>query len=256
MIDRFEIQIATSMPQNQAEIKIVADAAALAREAVEEFSRCAEAAVAAHGRFTVALSGGNTPRAVYTLLVAEKRDSLPWDKIFVFFGDERHVPPDDPDSNYRMANEALLSRVPIPAENVFRIQAELPAAVAAQKYENSLREFFKLQAGSWPHFDLVFLGLGDDGHTASLFPGSAALNENDRLVVANRVDKFAAYRITFTFPVLNHAAEALFLVSGAGKAAILREVLQSERAIYPAGLVRLEQGRILWIVDKEAAKLL
>lgn len=245
------------MQQNQAELKIAADAAALAREAAAEFSKCAEAAVAQRGRFSVALSGGNTPRAVNALLAEQYKNSLHWEKIFLFFGDERHVPPGHPDSNYRMANESLFSRVPLPPENVFRMQAELAADIAAQKYEDTLRKFFQLRPGSWPQFDLIFLGLGDDGHTASLFPGTAALEENARLVVANRVDKLKTDRITFTFPVLNHAREVLFLVSGAGKAPILREVLQPFNAAkYPVQTVRPEGGRLLWIVDQEAASLL
>jgi 6-phosphogluconolactonase len=245
------------MLQNQAELKIVADGAALAREAAAEFSRCAKAAIAQRGSFRVALSGGNTPRAVYALLAEEQKNSLPWEKIFFFFGDERHVPPAHPDSNYRMANESLFSRVPVPQKNVFRMQTELAADVAAQKYEDTLSNFFQLQAGSWPVFDLIFLGLGDDGHTASLFPGTAALNENTRLVVANPVEKLKTDRITFTFPVLNHAREVLFLVSGAGKAPVLREVLRpSNGAKYPSQMVHPEEGRLLWIADRDAARLL
>jgi 6-phosphogluconolactonase len=156
-----------------------------------------------------------------------------------------------------MANESLFSRVPVPPDNVFRIQGELAAGIAAQKYEDTLREFFQLPAGSWPQFDFIFLGLGDDGHTASLFPGTAALNESARLVVANPVEKLKTDRITFTFPVLNHAREVLFLVSGAGKAPILREVLRpSNGATYPAQRVHPKGGRLLWIADREAAGLL
>src|SRR5215472_17265050 len=186
-----------------AELKIVPDAAALSRAGMEEFARCALAAIAERGRFCVALSGGNTPRGVNAELAARCKDSLPWDKIFVFFGDERNVPPEDPESNYRMARESLLSKVPIPEENVHRILAELPAPAAAVQYEMDMRTFFRLPAGDWPRFDLIFLGLGDDGHTASLFPESAALNETTRLVVANWVDKLHSYRITFTYPLLN-----------------------------------------------------
>ncbi|HET7873723.1 MAG TPA: 6-phosphogluconolactonase, partial [Terriglobales bacterium] len=140
------------MLKDQAEIRVVLDAATLAREAAGEFSRCAQDAIATKGRFAVALSGGSTPRSVNSLLAAEYKDSLPWNKIFIFFGDERHVPPDDPDSNYRMADESLLSRVPLPRENAFRIQAELPAVVAAEKYEGTLRDFFVLKPGEWPRF--------------------------------------------------------------------------------------------------------
>ncbi|HKW75240.1 MAG TPA: 6-phosphogluconolactonase, partial [Terriglobales bacterium] len=163
----------TSHPQP--DLAILPDAAQLAEAAVNEFRAVAQAAIAQRGRLTVALSGGNTPRSVYSLLAQECRDSLEWKKIFIFFGDERHVPPDDAQSNYRMARESLLSRVPIPDQNVFRILAELPAEEAAKDYENNLRSFFQLAPGALPRFDLIFLGLGDDGHTASLFPGSAAL---------------------------------------------------------------------------------
>ena len=237
-------------------VTVVEDAGAVYRAAADEFDRCARAAIAQHGRFSVALSGGNTPRGVYSLLAQEHR-ALPWEKIFVFFGDERHVPPDDPESNYRMASESLLTKVPIPAANVYRVPAEMPADTAADQYERKLREFFQLQAGVWPRFDLIFLGIGEDGHTASLFPGSAALKETSRLVVANLVEKFAAYRVTFTYPVLNHAAEVMFLVSGAGKAQILREILNpSGQKTYPVLGVRPGNGKLIWLADKDAAKLL
>ncbi len=244
------------------EIKIVADNAALNLMAVQEFCRCVEAAIAARNRFCVALSGGNTPRAVYSLLAATQKTLLHWDKIHIFFGDERHVPPDHPDSNYRMANEALLSQVPLPQKNIYRVRAELDAKVAAQDYEDQLREFFqlqdiRLQNNDWPQFDLVLLGLGDDGHTASLFPGSMALQENTRMVVANWVKKFNEYRITFTFPVLNQAAEVMFLVSGESKSQILKDVLHpSGTNTYPAQNIQPEKGRLLWITDQPAARLL
>ncbi|HKF21017.1 MAG TPA: 6-phosphogluconolactonase [Candidatus Angelobacter sp.] len=239
------------------ELVIVNDAAALARAAAQEFCRCAADALAARGRFSVALSGGNTPRAVNSLLANEPKD-LPWSKIFIFFGDERHVPPDHPDSNYRMANETLLSRVPVPESNVFRVRAELDANAAADDYDRRLREFFGIQIGAWPRFDLILLGMGDDGHTASLFPGSAALQEQSRLAVANWVEKFQSYRITLTFPVLNHGAEDLFLVSGDSKSQVLREILgpAPKQAAYPAQMVRPQDGRLLWIADKAAAHLL
>src|SRR5947209_6796093 len=163
------------------EIKIAADNAALNLMAVQEFCRCAEAAIVARQRFCVALSGGNTPRSVYSLLAATQKDSLPWDKIYIFFGDERHVPPGHPDSNYRMANESLLSKVPIPAGNIHRIRTELDPESAASDYENQLRAQFGLSKNDLPRFDLILLGLGDDGHTASLFPGSTALEETSRL---------------------------------------------------------------------------
>src|ERR1700682_638514 len=236
-------------------IKIVPDAATLYRAAADEFRRCANESVRDHGRFYVALSGGSTPRGVYALLADDNNNpstQLPWDKVFIFFGDERHVPPDHPDSNYRMANESLLSKVPIPQQNVFRVFAELDANKAAQKYEDQLRSFFNLQLDEFPRFNLIMLGLGPDGHTASLFPGSKALEDNSHLVVANWVEKFQQYRITFTFPVLNHAAEVMFLVSGSDKSQMLREVLQSENEVYPAQRVRPKNGTVLWLVDQAA----
>jgi 6-phosphogluconolactonase len=250
------------MPQSakslsDTELVVVDEVAALARAAAQEFSRCATEAFTARGRFCVALSGGNTPRAVYSLLADQYRD-LGWDKVFIFFGDERHVPPDHPDSNYRMAKETLLSRVPLPADNVFRVRTELAADAAADDYDRRLREFFKLARDAWPRFDLILLGIGEDGHTASLFPGSAGLQERSRLVVANWVERFQSYRITCTFPVLNHAVEDLFLVSGESKSQVLREILRSPvgQAVYPAQKVRPENGRLLWIADRAAAHLL
>ena len=250
-------ELSTMERPQKPELKVVPDPDALYRAAADEFVRCAQQAVKERGRFCVALSGGNTPRGVNSLLAASAKQSLAWDKIYIFFGDERHVPADDPESNYRMTNETLLSRVPIPAANVFRIQAELAADVAAQQYENQLRKFFRLSDSACPHFDLIFLGLGDDGHTASLFPGSPALRENERLVVANWVEKFKTYRITFTYPVLNYAEEVVFLVSGEGKSQILREILGGAGDItYPAQLVRPQSGCLLWMVDQAAAQLL
>ncbi len=241
------------MSEASSPLRILPNLDALYREAADEFIAAAKKAITASGRFCVALSGGNTPRGVYSLLASE-RDSLPWNKIFVFFGDERCVPPDHPDSNFRMANEALLSRVAIPKENVFRVEAELAPEVAAQKYEDKVREFFLLAAGEFPRFDLIFLGMGDDGHTASLFPGSAALNERSRLVVANWVERFKTYRITFTFPVLNNAEEAAFLVEGSGKAPVIGDIFHSGAAHkYPAGRVQPQSGRLVWLVDQEAA---
>jgi 6-phosphogluconolactonase len=237
------------------EVKIVPDNAALAQTAAQEFHRLAEAAVQERGRFSVALSGGNTPRTVYSLLASE-HTQLPWHGIHVFFGDERLVPPDDPDSNFRMASESLLEKVSIPQENVHRIHSELGADTAAKKYDEELRQFFKLSDHDWPRFDLIFLGLGDDGHTASLFPGSKALTEASSRVTANWVEKLQIFRITLTFPVLNHAAEVAFLVSGAGKAKILANVLRPGAKTYPAQSVLPENGRLLWLADQDAASLL
>jgi 6-phosphogluconolactonase len=237
------------------QVKIVPDGDALAHTAAQEFHRLSETAVQESGRFSVALSGGNTPRAVYTLLASEHQQ-LPWDRIHIFFGDERHVPPDHPDSNFRMASESLLSKVPIPENNIHRIRAELEADAAAKEYEQELRDFFHLADHDWPRFDLIFLGIGEDGHTASLFPGSKALTEALRRVAANWVEKFQTFRITLTFPVLNHAAEVLFMVSGAGKAQILSEVVRPGARKYPAQNIEPQNGQLLWLVDQDAGSLL
>jgi 6-phosphogluconolactonase len=228
----------------------------LFRAAADEVIRAATDAVAQRGRFTIALSGGSTPRNLYTLIAANASASLPWDRMFFFWGDERHVAPDDPDSNYRMAHEALLSKIAIPLGNVFRIPAENPdAAAAAEAYEQTLRKFFALAPGEFPRFDLILLGLGPDGHTASLFPETAALQEKSRLVVANWVEKLKASRITFTLPVLNAARCLAFLVSGTDKAAVLHEVLEGNAPPekYPSKLVRPAEGTLIWFVDRAAA---
>jgi 6-phosphogluconolactonase len=237
------------------EVKIVPDNATLARVAAQEFHRLAEAGIQQSGRFSVALSGGNTPRAVYSLL-ADEHKGLSWDRIHVFFGDERQVPPDHPDSNFRMASESLLSKVPIPRENVHRIRAELEPEAAAKDYDEQLAKYFHLGDHGWPRFDLIFLGLGDDGHTASLFPGTNALSDVSSRVAANWVEKLKTFRITLTFPVLNHAAQVIFLVSGESKAQILSAVLSPGDRKYPAQWVQPENGRWLWLADQAAGRLL
>lgn len=247
----------------KSDILILADAGEMSRVAAEEFVRQAEDAVRTRGLFTVALCGGSTPKAMYRLLGNEGEASLrgrvPWGKIHVFWGDERHVPPDHPDSNYRMAHEALLSRVPVPPQNVHRIPAEIPDACrAAEAYAQTLLKFFRPPAGQLPRLDLVLLGMGSDGHTASLFPGTDAAHEQTKLVAAPWVEKFHAYRITLTSPVLNNAACVIFLVSGEEKAetlcAVLEGAYQPER--FPAQLIRPRLGRLRWLVDRAAARLL
>ena len=240
-----------------AEIRILNSLADLSQAAAAEFVALAVEAVRNKGKFCVALCGGSTPRGLYTLLANQPQHSLPWEKIFFFWGDERHVPPDHPDSNYRMALEALLSKIPIRSENIFRIHAEEEDAdTAAREYEQTLTTFFHLQPGEFPRFNLMLLGMGPDGHTASLFPGTRALHEKNRLVVANWVDKLNAHRITMTLPVLNHSACVLFLVSGRDKANVLREVLENQNEELPASLVRPMNGRLVWMVDREAASAL
>lgn len=224
--------------------------------AAEEVVRAANEAVAARGRFTIALSGGSTPRSLYNLLATNARTALPWDRMFFFWGDERHVPPTDPDSNYRMAEEAMLSKIPVAAGNVFRIPAENPdAAAAADAYEQTLRKFFSLEPGRFPRFDLILLGMGPDGHAASLFPETAALQEKSKLVLANWVEKFKTSRITLTLPVLNAARCVVFLVSGTDKADALHAVLEGDAPgeQHPAKLVRPTDGRLIWFVDRAAA---
>jgi 6-phosphogluconolactonase len=224
--------------------------------AAEEVVRAANDAVAERGRFTIALSGGSTPKNLFNLLATNARTVLPWDRMFFFFGDERHVPPTDPESNYRMADESLLSKVPVPPGNVFRIAAENPdAAAAAAAYEKTLEKFFALQPGQFPVFDLILLGMGPDGHTASLFPGTAGLQEKSRLVIANWVEKFKTSRITLTLPVLNAARCVTFLVSGTDKAPALHAVLDSDAPgeQYPSKLVRPTDGKLIWLVDRAAA---
>lgn len=215
--------------------------------------RAATEAVAERGRFTIALSGGSTPKGLFNLLATNARTVLPWDRMFFFWGDERHVPPTDPDSNYRMADETMLSKIPVAAGNVFRMAAENPdAAAAAEAYEKTLQKFFALQPGQFPRFDLILLGMGPDGHTASLFPGSAGLQEKSRLVIANWVEKFKTHRLTFTLPVLNAAACLTFLVSGIDKAPALHEVLESDAPgeQYPSKLIHPVDGKLIWLIDR------
>jgi 6-phosphogluconolactonase len=236
------------------ELFIYDTAAELFEAAAHEFAAATSAAVKSRSKFTVALSGGSTPKALYSLLADRYASKLPWNKMYFFFGDERHVPPNHLGSNYRMANEALLSRVRVPPANVFRVHAEEKDAVkAAQAYEQALRDFFSVRPGEFPRFDMVLLGVGPDGHAASLFPASAALAETERWVVANWVDKFKTHRITFTYPVINNAACVMFLSSGADKAAIVHQVLENPKAGLPSQAVQPVEGRLLWMIDRAAA---
>jgi 6-phosphogluconolactonase len=242
------------------EIRILAESADLYRAAAHEFARRAKRAVQAQGRFAVALSGGKTPRGLYAHLAGDQklRGQVPWEKVHFFWGDERHVPPDHADSNYRMAYETLLSKVPVLSANIHRIPAEYPAAEpVARQYERTLRAFFRLSAGPLPRFDLVLLGLGTDGHTASLFPGTPALYEQHRLVVVNWVNRLGANRITLTAPVFNNASAVIFLVSGADKAPPLRALVagRQEADALPAQLIRPIAGELVWLVDRAAARL-
>jgi 6-phosphogluconolactonase len=240
-------------------VRVAPDAAALVRMAAEEVVSRATAAIAARGRFRIALSGGSTPRGLYALLAdpaAPFRGRVPWGATHVFFGDERHVPPDHPESNYGMAREALLDRVPIPEENVYRMRGEhADAEVGALEYEAQLAETFALREGERPRFDLVLMGMGPDGHTASLFPGSAALDETARLVVAPFVPKLGAHRLTLTLPVFDAAQVVLFLVAGGEKAEKVAAILAGRGAPLPAARVQPERGELLWLIDAAAGAL-
>ncbi len=245
----------------EAEVKILNNPEEVAREAAEQFAGLAQNALRKKGCFTVALSGGSTPKTFYALLAEESgfREKIPWEKIHFFWSDERHVPPDHPDSNFLMARATLLSKVPVPLRNVHRIPSEKPDAMrAADDYEKTLRAFFDAKEGEIPTLDLVLLGLGTDGHTASLFPGSPGLAERKSLIMANWVPKFNSYRITMTFPIINQAAFILVLVTGEDKAEILRAVLEGAPSEpgYPAQRVHPANGKCLWIVDRAAARLL
>ena len=239
------------------EKRILADPAELSRAAAEEFLRLAPRNIASSGQFTVSLAGGSTPRAAYEIL-AQQPEKIFWDKVYIFFGDERCVPPEHQESNYGMARAALLAHVPIPSQNVHRMRGELDPAAAAEQYDQDLRGFFRLGRGEFPSFDLIMLGMGDDGHTASLFPGSDALRETSRLAVANWVEKFHQHRLTLTFPVLNNAAEVMFLVAGAAKAKVLGEIFgeNAPRDRYPVQKVKPAAGRTLWLLDRAAVQSL
>lgn len=234
-------------------VQVLATPADLFHTAAEEFIRVGRAAIGAQGRFTVALSGGSTPRGLHTQL-AKDYAGFSWNRTFVFIGDERYVPPDHSDSNYRMANETLLTKIAMPPENVHRVRTELPdPQQAATEYEAGVRSFFQLRPGQFPRFDLIILGLGPDGHTASLFPGTEGLKEQQKLVIANWVEKLNTFRISFTYPVLNRAAEVLFLVSGPDKADAIRGVLKGATPPLPAQGVQPADGKLIWMLDEAAA---
>jgi 6-phosphogluconolactonase len=243
------------------EIRILPDGAAIARRAAQEFIQAAAEAVEQRGVFNVALAGGSTPKALYGLLATDAalRLQVPWDKMHLFFGDERHVGPDEPDSNFRMVTEALLSKAPLQAAQVSRIKGEYPdAEQAALEYEKVVREYFKLKDGEYPKFDLVLAGMGNEGHTLSLFPGTKALHADGRVVVRNWVGKLYTERITLTAPAANNAARILFLVTGADKSMALKAVLEGpyEPDQLPAQLLQPKNGKLLWLVDTTAGSML
>lgn len=235
-------------------VRVYETAEELAAAAARRFVGLAREAVGARGRFAVALAGGSTPRSVYELLASDGwRGQVDWPRVHLFFGDERMVPPDDAASNFRTARESLFRHVPVPAENVRPIEGRGDAAASAGRYEGELRALFG--DADWPRFDLVLLGMGEDGHTASLFPSTAALDAGRAWVAANRVEKLGAWRVTLTAPAINAARHVIFLVSGAAKAPRLREVLRGPRdpARLPAQLIRPSDGTLEWLVDRAAA---
>jgi 6-phosphogluconolactonase len=236
-----------------AELVIVPDAAALACEAAQRLAGLAQEAVESRGRFSVALSGGSTPGTLYRLLAEEPyRSQILWAQVHLFWADERCVPPDDPGSNYRLVYDTLIAHVPVPPGNVHRVSGELGPKAAAKAYDREMRRFF---GGPRPRFDLVLLGLGSDGHTASLFPNSEALEETERLAVATTAfyDNRPAERMTLTLPALNAARQVLFLVSGLEKAEIVQAVLADVAGRLPARRIRPVAGRITWLLDAAAA---
>jgi 6-phosphogluconolactonase len=233
------------------EIKVVPDATALAIEAADRFVEAAGDSIEQRGRFSVALSGGHTPATMFELLARDPyRSQVAWEKVEIFFSDERCVPPDSPESNYRMANQTLLRKVPIPGDNVYRIRGEIDPNKAAIEYGQMLKEKFG-EGGP----DLIFLGMGPDGHTASLFPGTEALKEARHRCVANFVPKFNAWRVTMSAPFINRARAVLFLVLGADKAERVAQVLEGppDPDRLPSQLIRPTDGKLVWIMDAAAA---
>jgi 6-phosphogluconolactonase len=234
-------------------VRVFPDPQALAEAAARHVVEQAQLAIDARGLASLALSGGSTPRDLHLKLSSPPLvDQLDWSKVHIFFGDERCVPPDDERSNYRMAEETLLSRIPIPRENVHPMRGELPPEQAAEDYERELRDFFKEEP---PRLDIILLGMGDNGHTASLFPGLKAVHEQQRWVVAEYVAEVQMWRITLTPLVINLAREVVFLVAGSAKAEMLRQVLQGPYAPdeRPAQIVRPSPGEVVWLIDAAAA---
>lgn len=236
---------------------IVADSSDdLGRRAAEAVLESARRPASPNGMFTIALSGGNTPRALFSALATPPfRDSMPWAQTQVFFSDERFVPATSSDSNYHSAEETLLSKVPVPDRFVHRVATEdIAPDESAAIYEEGIRRVLEAAPSQIPRFDLILLGLGDDGHTASLFPDTAALNAMDALVVPNFVPRLDAWRITFTYPLINAARRVMFLVSGSSKAPVVARVMAGEPL--PASRVQPTDGELLWVLDPGAASQL
>jgi 6-phosphogluconolactonase len=237
------------------EIKIFPDSPTLTKAVSEHFIQIGNHAILMYGRFVVAMAGGSTPEAAYLLLSTRPFASqIDWSRVHFFWGDERCVPPDHIESNFQMASEALINHISIPSSNIHRMEGEIEPTVAADRYQKKLEAFF----GSRPHFDLILLGLGTDGHTASLFPGTNAIHENVDWVVANYIKKLDTWRITLTPRILNQAHNIAFIVSGENKAIPLKAVLGGDYQpdVYPSQIIRPTNGKLVWLIDKTAAKLL
>jgi len=234
-------------------LHIYADPPALYRSAAGMVAELAGSTVESRGRFAVALSGGNTPKQLYRLLASDFRLRIPWDRTHLFWGDERFVPDEDPLSNYRMAKEELLDRIEIPASNIHSIPTGFSDSdAAASTYEQTLHSFF---AAAAPSFDLILLGMGSDGHVASLFPGTAALEERERWVVSVRADAEPPIRVSLTLPVINAAHRIMVLITGREKRAAVKQVFgcdREKRPLLPAGLLQ-PAGELHWLLDREAA---
>jgi 6-phosphogluconolactonase len=238
------------------QVRVFQDLEELSRVAAELITELSKKSIASRGRFVIALSGGSTPQRLYSLLGSPLyRDVIDWSRMYIFWTDERCVPKDHAASNYKLAHDAFLSRVPLPAKNIHRIRGEDEPNKAAEAYQDELLDFFSGPGAIV--FDLIILGVGEDGHTASLFPGSHALDERMRPVVPIYLLEPKINRVTLTLPVLNHAAQVLFLVSGRSKAAAVHEIVEDGNPKqYPAGLVRPLQGSIVWMIDQDASSAL
>jgi len=242
-------------------VALFANGMEIAQRAADEVVRIASEAAAARGAFTIALSGGSTPKVLYALLAENPalRNSLPWDKMKVFFGDERHVGPGHADSNFQMASDSILSKVPLQPKQIHRIKGEYPdTAQAAVEYQATIQREFGLKEGEFPRFDLVLLGMGSEGHTLSLFPGTKALHETQRIVTRNWVGKLYTERITLTAPAANNAANIIFMIAGADKACALKAVLEGphEPEQLPAQMIQPSNGKLSWLVDQAAGSML
>lgn len=240
---------------------VSATPAEVAKAAAQLFTQAAMNAASARGRARIAISGGTTPKAMFALLADPAQpfvQQVPWQKLDLYWVDERCVPPNHPDSNYRMTNEALLSKVPLAPERVHRMEGELDPAVAAARYESAIRNSFRLEGAETPTFDLILLGMGDDGHTASLFPHTEALNDLTDIVTANHVPQKDTWRITLTWPVINQGREVAFLIEGAAKAQVLHDVLLGpyQPDTYPSQIIRPASGKLAFLLDSAAASKL